>query len=335
MTTMGVLIRQGGALESRTYLCREHTIGRDPSCDTVLSGPSVSRFHTRLDWCRDRWILRDLGSRNGTYVNGLRSTGGTQLTLKTGDQILFGDVSESWTLDDSTEPHSLLIPQDAPGLGAKVIRLHDMLALPSATEPSCTIFGTAEGAFELEQETGARVVLGQGQQLTIAGTRYMVHLAEHPGETAPGTRTADELADQKASEQMRLEIKVAPDEESAAVTLHHGSANHVLQPRVHFYLLAHLARLRVAEAATSQWARNTAPEDAESLARDDWGWIDCKTLCRDLRIEPEYLTQQVFRIRQDFKKINPQAANKVVDRRLRGRMRIGFAADQLAIRPLD
>ena len=45
-------------------------IGRDPDNDLVLEDLQVSRRHAELLGTDDRWELRDLGSHNGTYVNG-------------------------------------------------------------------------------------------------------------------------------------------------------------------------------------------------------------------------------------------------------------------------
>ena len=45
-------------------------IGRSPSCNLTLEDPLVSRRHIRISVCDDCAILDDLGSRNGTLVNG-------------------------------------------------------------------------------------------------------------------------------------------------------------------------------------------------------------------------------------------------------------------------
>ncbi len=53
---------------------KETIIGRDPACDVVIDAMEVSRRHARLR--RDssgQWILEDLGSTNGLYVNGKRT----------------------------------------------------------------------------------------------------------------------------------------------------------------------------------------------------------------------------------------------------------------------
>lgn len=56
----------------RSFLIRpgKQTLGRQPSCDFVLTDEQVSRRHCQLEESHDRVLLTDLGSRNGTLVNG-------------------------------------------------------------------------------------------------------------------------------------------------------------------------------------------------------------------------------------------------------------------------
>lgn len=51
---------------------RSLTIGRAPECDVVLDDRFLSRQHTRLSRDESAWWVEDLGSRNGTWVNGRR-----------------------------------------------------------------------------------------------------------------------------------------------------------------------------------------------------------------------------------------------------------------------
>lgn len=55
-------------------------IGRSPDCDVVLASDSVSRQHAELVAHGTAWSVRDLGSRNGTGVNGTRVHGERALT---------------------------------------------------------------------------------------------------------------------------------------------------------------------------------------------------------------------------------------------------------------
>jgi two-component system, NtrC family, sensor kinase len=64
-------------------------IGRDPACEIPLRDPGVSRNHARLDLKNGKSVLKDLGSSNGTLVNGVRVR---EATLQTGDQIRVGNT---------------------------------------------------------------------------------------------------------------------------------------------------------------------------------------------------------------------------------------------------
>jgi hypothetical protein len=62
-------------------------IGRSSACEIVLGDDTVSRHHAELRFEADRWILRDLGSSNGTYVNGRLVT---EAEVRAGDVIHLG-----------------------------------------------------------------------------------------------------------------------------------------------------------------------------------------------------------------------------------------------------
>ncbi|HIQ01078.1 MAG TPA: FHA domain-containing protein, partial [Anaerolineales bacterium] len=66
------------------------SIGRDPGNDIVINHPQVSRQHARLVLQGGLMALEDLGSTNGTFVNGMRLM--APHTLANGDQISLGDA---------------------------------------------------------------------------------------------------------------------------------------------------------------------------------------------------------------------------------------------------
>ncbi len=47
-------------------------VGRDPDCDICLRDPCLSRLHCEIDEISGRLVVRDLESRNGTFVNGCK-----------------------------------------------------------------------------------------------------------------------------------------------------------------------------------------------------------------------------------------------------------------------
>ena len=67
------------------------TIGRDTACDLVLLDMTVSRSHAGLRREAGRWLLSDVGSRNGTRLNGWRVT--APVPLRAGDEITFGSMT--------------------------------------------------------------------------------------------------------------------------------------------------------------------------------------------------------------------------------------------------
>lgn len=66
-------------------------VGRLPGSEMVLDNYSVSRRHAEIRFTHQGWQVRDLGSRNGTYLNGVRLTAG-EWAVKAGDVLRFGKV---------------------------------------------------------------------------------------------------------------------------------------------------------------------------------------------------------------------------------------------------
>ncbi len=71
----------------------ERTIGRSTTlCDQVINDSAVSRCHVRVVWEPQgaRWYVEDLGSKNGTHLNGLPLRAYSPVPLEQGAQILLG-----------------------------------------------------------------------------------------------------------------------------------------------------------------------------------------------------------------------------------------------------
>jgi hypothetical protein len=64
------------------------TVGTLESNDVVVEAEGVSRVHAAFERFGATWCVRDLGSRNGTFVNGGRVIG--EHALNSGDEILLG-----------------------------------------------------------------------------------------------------------------------------------------------------------------------------------------------------------------------------------------------------
>jgi predicted component of type VI protein secretion system len=65
------------------------TIGRDANNGVAINDAEVSRKHSRLTFQGGKYVLEDLGSTNGTFVNGQRLAG--PMVLKAGDVVSLGE----------------------------------------------------------------------------------------------------------------------------------------------------------------------------------------------------------------------------------------------------
>ena len=66
------------------------TVGRQSTCSIVIKDTNVSREHAQFRRGRDGWTVRDLGSTNGTKINGVRVEG--EQLLANGDVVLIGSI---------------------------------------------------------------------------------------------------------------------------------------------------------------------------------------------------------------------------------------------------
>jgi hypothetical protein len=85
-----LLIRDGETL----------VVGRHPGCGLALDDPRVSKRHARLAWTGSGWTLDDLGSKNGTTVNGRPAAGAL---LGHGDWVSFGGLMGHFERLDEAE----------------------------------------------------------------------------------------------------------------------------------------------------------------------------------------------------------------------------------------
>jgi DNA-binding response OmpR family regulator len=84
--TAMLILREGQGVGTRWVIDRDDMIiGREEGCDIVLPARQVSRNHARIRRSDGQHILQDLGSKNGTFVNGQELT--EPYTLQDGDEI--------------------------------------------------------------------------------------------------------------------------------------------------------------------------------------------------------------------------------------------------------
>jgi diguanylate cyclase (GGDEF)-like protein len=92
-----LIVISGQEVGTRRPVDGSLVVGRDPDVDLVLTDALVSSRHALLEDRGDSWTLVDLGSTNGTTVNGEK---GTEFPLKPGDKIVFGATVVRFEMQD-------------------------------------------------------------------------------------------------------------------------------------------------------------------------------------------------------------------------------------------
>ena len=80
------------------------TIGRDKTCEVMTDDPRASRKHARIYTDGNQFLLEDLHSRNGTYLNGTKISGKTP--LKHGDTVQIGQFTIKFLADATVHEQS-------------------------------------------------------------------------------------------------------------------------------------------------------------------------------------------------------------------------------------
>ena len=105
----------GAEKSYRLQTHRPFTLGRDPGNDIILRDPKVSRHHGEIVFERGFFVLHDLASANGTYVNGKRIrvaplTHGARLRMGN----TYGRFSEELPTESEAAPMAAAEPFDQP-----------------------------------------------------------------------------------------------------------------------------------------------------------------------------------------------------------------------------
>jgi len=276
-------------------------IGRSRTCQLRIAAPEVSGQHALLRWTEKRWELRDLGSRNGTFVNGRRLPPGERVLLSAGDRIGLGADDGRWRLSNAAAPAALARALD----GGEVISASGgLLALPPDAEPpEVLVFRDPEGRWVVERDA---VLSPAGDTLVADGRSWQLFLPEPDEETL--------RAGAPSVHEIQLRFEVSSDEEYARMTIGHRDDVIPLQARAHHYLLLTLARIRLEDQARD-------PEQPSAH-----GWVHLEDLARMLRQRERQLNLQVFRARKQVAEAGVEEAASIVERRPSSRqLRIGVS----------
>jgi pSer/pThr/pTyr-binding forkhead associated (FHA) protein len=92
-----LLFENGRSVPSQVFVLakgrnglRGVTVGRDPENDVCLPFQTVSKVHASFERSKGTWVVTDLGSTNGTFLNGDRIAPGNPVAVLDGMRIAFG-----------------------------------------------------------------------------------------------------------------------------------------------------------------------------------------------------------------------------------------------------
>jgi hypothetical protein len=304
-------ILRSGASEERVVLPDRCLVGRSKSCDLVLGARDVSGRHAEIQWDGARWELHDLGSRNGTCVDGARLAAGERLVLRPGAQIRFGRESAVFRLEDAGGPQ--LMAHRLPA-GPWQVGEGGYLALPDPAEPECSIYQDPQGTWVCERPDELGPIEDRAV-LVVHGEVWRVHLPRFCACTWQESDGGLCLAN------LRLCFGYSRDEERVELVACCGERRLDLQRRAHHYVLLLLARRRLAD-------------ESSGVPVAEQGWLTADELLKMLRMDDNHLNICIHRARTQLGRLGVADAASLVERRP-GSRQVRLGVGRLELRLVD
>jgi hypothetical protein len=281
-------------------------VGRSSVCLVTLDDPRASAEHAAIAWSGERWEVRDLGSLNGTWLDGRRLEAGARAVLTGDARLAFGGEGVWMLVDD--RPVGPAARNDA--TDEVVHSTTGILALPHIDNPQATIFRRADGQWLVELGAVVRPVFDR-EPLELGAARWLLFLPIDLGQLPETLNAGGEALALRG-----IELRFAPslDEEHVDVRVRtSGGKEWLLPARSSHYMLLTLARARVADAE-------------RGVTMDEQGWLYASDLADMLQYTAERLNVEIFRARSLFAKLGVQDFAHLVERRATSRqLRIGVA----------
>ncbi len=193
---MALLLVENGAQKGQRFPLKEGAvscIGRDQTAEVCLSDPMVSRRHFSIEVQNSACVLRDLGSANGTILNGQKVR---ERTLRLGDRIVAGETILTLLSQETVDPllgkvlkgYEIVQRIGRGGMGtvyqARQVSLERLVAL-KLLDPDLVEDPTFVGRFLDEARSAARlnhpniVMVYDIDEAQLAGRRIVYYSMEY------------------------------------------------------------------------------------------------------------------------------------------------------------
>lgn len=273
-------------------LASRHCIGRDPWSDLVLPDAGVSGAHCRLSWTPSGWTVRDLGSRNGTRVDGHAIPVGRPVPLVEGSRLGIGRFA--FVVADAGPPQPMVVGEQG------AVLLESPVHLPAS---ETFLVRDASGGWWMDDGHGQRRLTDR-MVFEAGGQRWTAYL---DGVQEP-TRE-----DRLESTLPVLVFRVSRDEEHVDLHVERTDGGIEVPSRAHHYTLVTLARQRLAD-------RNGGIDDRDA------GWLETPELCKRLRLQRGAVYTHLYRARRQLVTLGlPDLAERLVEHRTEAsQLRLGL-----------
>lgn len=273
-------------------------VGRSSLADVRLSSRRASSEHAWLGWSAGRWTLRDLGSSNGTTVEGRPLLTRDRALLSPGNRLCFGSDEETWSFADASppEPCAVLLGPQRYVWGQESLLV---LGEQGDDEFDASIFLEGD-TWRLDD--GSTVLTPEGGEIVQLRSGYWRLLL-------PDTAGAPNAATAGCSlhlGQLELCFKITGGQ-LISLTLSQGPNQLLLPARAYLNTLWELAKLREGDGASNA----------------DAGWVSAVDLALKLKCSPEKVNVDIHRLRKLFQESGVHQAAQIIERDDSKRVRIG------------
>ena len=284
---MASLQTQNGVIE---IPCRS-LVGRSSLADVILQSRRTSNEHASIGWYSNHWVLRDLGSSNGTTVDGKALGPRDRIVLAVGNTLHFGSETETLKVLDVSPPAPcavLLGPQTC------IWGQRSMLVLPNEAAPEASVF-FVDGNWQVDDGT-TTISPECGDIVALPSGHFRLLLPDNPG--SDGFTAGYQL------DLGKLELVFRHNADAVVLHLVLGSAEVRLPARACVQTLLTLAQLRL---------RADAHE----------GWIATADLAEMRSCSPEKINVDIHRLRKLLEEAGVHDAARIIERDDTKKLRIG------------
>ena len=296
--TMAAIRKRGGGEE--IVLSSQHLVGRAPRANLRINDNLVSGTHAEIRWDGATWELRDLDSRNGTFVDGEKLAPSERRTVMTGSRIAFGDPDDVYVLIDDKAPCPNAVSSD----GTRREALEGPLLLPDPDNVVYFVYQEGPG-WHAEDLDGVGQAVVTGDLLQIGDASWTLDLpmiTERTRSLGDGKLTVGTIT---------LRFTVSRNEEHVDLDLIHDGKKTRLPDRAYWYTLLNLARVHYNDRQSG-------------VEREEMGWIHIDDLTAMLGIEHNTLHQHLCRAKRSLARVKVIDYSRLVERRTQARqLRIG------------